>query len=140
MDEFVQAHRKIVLDTTLESLKKNGFEAVAFASREEAAKFIIDLAADCKSVGIAGTHTVRALGVIPEFEQSGKTVYDHWKLKLGTPEEVQCRKDQSTRGHVSLFRERADHDRADSKQGRLRESYQCHDIRPWQGRARCGKK
>jgi len=95
MDEFVQAHRKIVLDTTLESLKKNGFEAVALGSREEAAKFIIDLAADCKSVGIAGTHTVRALGVIPEFEQSGKTVYDHWKLKLGTPEEVQCRKDQS---------------------------------------------
>jgi len=95
MDEFVQAHRKIILETTLEALKKNGFEALAFTSKEEAAKHIMDLAADCQTVGVAGTHTVRALGVIPKLEQLGKTVYDHWKLKLGTPEELQCRKDQS---------------------------------------------
>ncbi|MBI4965391.1 MAG: lactate utilization protein [Desulfomonile tiedjei] len=95
MDEFVRAHRKIILDTTLEALKKNGFEALVFPSKEEAAKYILELAEDCQSVGVAGTHTVRALGVIPKLEQSGKTMYDHWKFKLGTPEELQCRKDQS---------------------------------------------
>lgn len=95
MDEFVQAHQKIVVDTTLEALKKNGFEALAFSSREEAGKYIMDLATDCQTVGVAGTHTVRMLGVLPKLEQAGKTIYDQWKLKLGTPEEVQCRKDQS---------------------------------------------
>ena len=57
-------------------------------------------AADCNSVGIAGTHTVRALGVGPMLEKAGKTMFDHWKLKFGAPEELQCRKDQM---RVDLF-------------------------------------
>ena len=94
MDEFVKAHNKIIFETTIESLKKNGFGAEFFATREEAVNFIMNQAADCNSVGIAGTHTVRALGVVPMLEKAGKTMFDHWKLKFGTPEELQCRKDQ----------------------------------------------
>ncbi len=94
MDEFVKAHWKIMIDTTLESLEKHGFGARFAPTREEAAQFIMAAAADCKTVGIAGTHTVRALGVLPMLEQAGKTVYDQWKLKVGTPEELQCRKEQ----------------------------------------------
>ncbi|MFH0822524.1 MAG: lactate utilization protein [Pseudomonadota bacterium] len=96
MDRFVQDHTGIMVDTTIEALKKHGFGAVSCRSREEAAATIMDMAADCTSVGIAGTHTVRALGVIPMLEKAGKTIYDHWALKLGTPEELQCRKDQMT--------------------------------------------
>ena len=94
MDEFVKAHNKIIFETTIQSLKKNGFGAEFFATREEAANFIMNQAADCNSVGIAGTHTIRALGVVPLLEKAGKTLFDHWKLKIGTPEELQCRKDQ----------------------------------------------
>ena len=94
MDEFVKAHNRIIFETTMESLKKHGFGAQFFSTREEAANFIMNQAADCKSVGIAGTHTVRALGVVPMLEKAGKTMFDHWKLKIGTPEELQCRKDQ----------------------------------------------
>ena len=96
MDEFVRAHQKIVIDTTLESLTKHGFEARFCASREEAVTAIMALAADCATVGVAGTHTVRALGVVPMLTGAGKTVYDHWQLKIGTPEELQCRKQQMT--------------------------------------------
>jgi hypothetical protein len=95
MDEFVAAHGKIIFETTLEALKKHGFEAQFFASRDEAAKFIVDAAADCATIGIAGTHTVRALGVLPLLEARGKKIFDHWKFQIGTPEELQCRKDQS---------------------------------------------
>jgi hypothetical protein len=56
----------------------------------------MEIAADCKSVGIAGTHTVRALGVVPMFQDAGKTLYDHWQHRIGTPEELQCRRDQMT--------------------------------------------
>jgi hypothetical protein len=94
MDEFVRAHRKILVDTTLESLKKHGFDAHFFSTRDEAAKFIMETAADCKTVGIAGTHTVRALGIVPMLENTGKSLFDHWQFKVGTPEELQCRKNQ----------------------------------------------
>lgn len=94
MDAFVQAHRNIIIDTTLDSLKKHGFEARFFPSREEAAAYIMEIALDCNTVGIAGTHTARALGVVPMLEKAGKKVFDHWKLKPGTPEELECRKSQ----------------------------------------------
>jgi hypothetical protein len=96
MDEFVQAHRKIIVDTTLESLKKHGFGAEFFSSREAACQFIIDLASDCETVGIAGTHTVRALDILPLLEKAGKTIYDHWQYNFGTPEEIACRKNAMT--------------------------------------------
>jgi hypothetical protein len=94
MDEFVKAHWKLMIDTTLESLEKHGFGARFASNREEASQFIMEAAADCKTVGIAGTSTVRDLGVLPKLEAAGKTIYDHWKLKVGTPEELQCRKEQ----------------------------------------------
>jgi len=63
-------------------------------TREEAAQFIVETAKDCASVGIGGTDTARTLGVVPMLESAGKTVYDHWKLKAGTPEELDCRRKQ----------------------------------------------
>jgi hypothetical protein len=94
MDQFVKAHQKIIVDTTVESLKKHGFEARFCATRQEAVQAIMELAQDAKTVGIAGTHTVRALGVGPMLAESGKTLYDHWQHKVGTPEELQCRRNQ----------------------------------------------
>lgn len=93
MDEFVQNHRKIMIETTVESLKKHGFDAHFFQTGKEAADFIMSAASDCRTVGIAGTHSVRALGIVPMLEQAGKTLYDHWQL-MGTPEELPCRKNQ----------------------------------------------
>lgn len=100
MDDFVTAHNKIIVDTTLESLTKHGFNAKFFPNRTEACQFIMEVAADCSTVGIAGTHTVRALGLIPLLEQAGKTVHDHWQLVPGTPEELSCRRRQMD---VDLF-------------------------------------
>ncbi len=94
MDEFVAGHGKIKIDKTLESLDKHGFNALFCASRQEAVDFIVQAAQTCTSIGIAGTHTVRMLGVIPLLENAGKTVYDHWKLKIGTPEELESRRNQ----------------------------------------------
>ncbi len=94
MDAFLETHRKMMVGTTLEALQKHGFEAQAFASQQEAADFIVQMAADCATVGIAGTHTVRGLGVVAALTEAGKTVYDHWQLTPGSPEEIACRKNQ----------------------------------------------
>jgi hypothetical protein len=94
MDEFLQAHWQIVIDTTINSLKEHGFEAAFFPSREEATRHIMEFAADCETVGIGGTHTARALGIVPMLESAGKIIYDHWNFTPGTPEELECRKKQ----------------------------------------------
>jgi hypothetical protein len=100
MDEFVKNHQKIIFETTLAALEKNGFKAILADTKEEATNKIMEIAKDCSSVGVAGTHTVRALEVLPKLEQAGKVMSDHWKFKPGTPEEVECRKNQ---GRVDLF-------------------------------------
>ncbi|MGB6064000.1 MAG: LUD domain-containing protein, partial [Desulfomonilaceae bacterium] len=94
MDKFVQDHRRIRVEATLESLKKHGFGAEFFTSREAACQFIMDEAKDCTTVGIGGTHTVRALGIVHLLEKAGKTLYDHWRFKLGTSEELECRRNE----------------------------------------------
>ncbi len=96
MDEFVEAHKRIVFETTLEALRKNGFGARFFPNRQEAVDFIMQTAEDCKTVGIAGTHTARELGIVQLLQLTGKTIFDHWQLTPGTVEELQCRKNQMT--------------------------------------------
>lgn len=94
MDEFIAGHGKIKIDKTVESLEKHGINARFCASRQEAVDFIMQAAQTCSTIGIAGTHTVRMLGVAPLLEKAGKTVYDHWKLQIGTPEELDFRRKQ----------------------------------------------
>jgi hypothetical protein len=93
MDEFVKAHWKIGVDTTLKSLEKHGFEAHYFDTKRESADFIVKQAENCQSIGIGGTHTVRMLDVLPKLEEAGKKINDHWPL-MGSPGELDCRKQQ----------------------------------------------
>ena len=96
MDEFARNHLQIGIETTMSSLKKHGFGAEFFETKDEAAKFIVQQAEGCETVGIAGTLSARALGIVPMLEEAGKKLYDHWQLKPGTPEELACRKSQLT--------------------------------------------
>lgn len=96
MDEFIQRHHRIHVDEAVKSLQAHGFEARFFETRDDAVRFIMDQAETCRTVGVGGSKTVRALGVLELLENAGKTVYDNWKLKAGTSEELQCRKAQMT--------------------------------------------
>ena len=100
MDEFVKKHQNIIFQLTITSLEKNGFKAVLVDSREQAADLIMEIAKDCSSVGVAGTHTVRSLGIFEKLEKDGKEMSDHWKFQPGTSEEIDCRRRQ---GQVDLF-------------------------------------
>ncbi len=86
----------IVMETTVKELRKHRFDAHMFTDRDALLRFVLDNASDIETVGVAGTHTVRELGIISMLENAGKTVFDHWKFKAGDPEELACRKKQLT--------------------------------------------
>ncbi len=87
---------KIVIETAVKELRKHNFDAHFFATTDALLSFIKENAADMETVGVAGTHTVRNLGVINMLEAEGKTIFDHWRYKPGDPEELACRKKQLT--------------------------------------------
>ena len=87
---------KIVIETAVKELRKHNFDAHFFATTDSLLSFIKENAADMETVGVAGTHTVRNLGVINMLEAEGKTIFDHWRYKPGDPEELACRKKQLT--------------------------------------------
>jgi len=96
MDEFIQRHHRIHVDEAVKSLQNHGFEARFFETGDEAVHFIMDQAKTSQTVGVGGSKTIRELGVLEMLGNAGKTVYDNWKLKAGTPEELQCRRAQMT--------------------------------------------
>lgn len=96
MDEFLQAHKRLHIEEAVHALQKHGFEAQFFQTREEAVRFMANEAENCQTIGVGGSKTVRALGILELLEAAGKTVYNNWKIQPGTPEELQCRKLQMT--------------------------------------------
>jgi hypothetical protein len=62
----------------IENLKKHGFHAAYYGSREAARDAILDMAADYDTFGFGGSETTRSLGLVDALAEQGKTVYDHW--------------------------------------------------------------
>ena len=82
------------IKTTLENLKKHGFNAMYVEDRQKARDAILTMAEGCKTVGIAGTSTVRDTGVVDALRERGLTVWDHWTGDAG--ESLRSRKLQPT--------------------------------------------
>jgi hypothetical protein len=96
LDSFQEQHLNIIIETAVQELRKHRFDAHAFSDRDALLKFIMDHATGAETVGVAGTHTVRALGIVSMMETAGKTIFDHWRFKPGDPEELACRRKQLT--------------------------------------------
>jgi L-lactate utilization protein LutB len=67
-------------ERTIKGLRSRGFQAEYFDSRQEASQWILDEAKDASFIGVGGSTTVRALGVLDALEEQGKTIFDHWKV------------------------------------------------------------
>lgn len=80
---------------TMERLRKNGFEAIYFDSRNEAVQEILNRIPLDAKVGLGGSVTVRELGLPEMLLSRGNTVYDHWVKGL-RPDELQ----QVRRSHL----------------------------------------
>lgn len=133
MDDFVQAHRKIWMDTTLESLKKHGFGAGFFASREAVCQYIMDIAKDCRTVGIGGTHTVRALGIVRLPRESGQNSLRPLAIEARDSRGVRMPPKSNESRPLPVFSERANYDWGDRQPRRRRQQNKLDDIRPAKG-------
>ncbi|MBO5642806.1 MAG: lactate utilization protein [Kiritimatiellae bacterium] len=66
-----------VLHVVAENLKKRGFDALVFNTKEEAAEHVLSEAANLSSVGWGGSESVKALGVRDKLISAGKEIRDH---------------------------------------------------------------
>lgn len=79
MNQANELNEKLKLDQTLRSLKRNGFKAFYFPTREKALSKIITLIPQKVIVGFGGSVTLREMGLPQILEVRGNQVADHWK-------------------------------------------------------------
>ncbi|MDA8139896.1 MAG: lactate utilization protein [Desulfobacteraceae bacterium] len=78
----------------LANLQKNGFDAHWVPDTEAARTLILNMTAQCNTIGFGGSETVRQLGVVEALTAKGKTIYDHWQANLSPQESLAIRKEQ----------------------------------------------
>ena len=75
MDEFLQQ--------VVDNMRKNEFEVVELHTAQEACDYLNEHIAAGKTVGVGGSVSVRATGILEKLQEKGCTVYSHW----GVPKE-----------------------------------------------------
>ena len=75
MDEFLQQ--------VVDNMRKNEFEVVELHTAQEACDYLNERIAAGKTVGVGGSVSVRATGILEKLQEKGCTVYSHW----GVPKE-----------------------------------------------------
>jgi len=84
-----------VIEKTMNALKKHMFNPVYVKDKEEAKQKVLEMVPKGATVGIPGSSSVRATGVVEELEKDHE-LFDHWKEGLSMPEQMQARKKQLT--------------------------------------------
>lgn len=72
---------RLIVDRTLEALRRNGFEAFYVPDREEAASWILELVPGDALVGLGGSVTLREMGIPEILKETGHRVADHWEAR-----------------------------------------------------------
>ncbi len=96
MKQFIQWHHDVFGEKVVKALEKNNFNAYYVAGRNEAIEKALSLIPAGTSIGVAGSWTLKELGLPEKLAGLGHEVYDHNKPGL-TPEESMAlrRKEQS---------------------------------------------
>lgn len=67
-----------LLERAVNGMRKNGFEVVELKTAREARDYLLEHIGAGESVGLGGSVSVRDIGVLPELESKGCTVYQPW--------------------------------------------------------------
>lgn len=70
MDEFLQQ--------VVDNMRKNEFEVVELRTAQEACDYLNEHIDAGKTVGVGGSVSVRATGILEKLQEKGCTVYSHW--------------------------------------------------------------
>jgi len=81
---------------TIEKLEAHDFKAIYVKNGKEVREEILKHVSPKHRVGVGGSVTIRELGILPQLESRGHTIYDHWKPGLSKEEVLETRKAQMT--------------------------------------------
>jgi len=79
---------------TIEALNRHGFEASYVADRVECRRLLLALIPPTASVGVPGSASVRATGIVAALREREQPVYDHWVEGLSREESLEIRRKQ----------------------------------------------
>lgn len=89
------------LPVIAEYLKKRGFDAILVTTKEEAKNEILKIITPQESVGVGGSLTIRATGIIDALIARGNNVIQHWMP--GAPQEdIRKNRREQTRAQAYL--------------------------------------
>lgn len=88
-----------LLRQVVDNMRRNGFEVVELHTAAEAGEYLERHIDASQSVGVGGSVSVRATGVLDALRQKGCAVYSHWDVP---PEQVQETRRQANAADVYL--------------------------------------
>lgn len=84
------------IEKTIAALKKHSFKAEYAENKEQCREMILKMIPASAAVGVPGSASVRATGVVEELKNRGNQIYDHWDPELGPADGFKVRKQQLT--------------------------------------------
>jgi hypothetical protein len=75
-------YQRSMISRVIKALEKRNFSAYYCTDRAAACKKIVQKIPQSATVGIAGSVTIRELGIIEKLEERGNTVFHHWEKGL----------------------------------------------------------
>ncbi len=92
LKEFYAKRSKVAVN----ALKANNFNALFYATKEEAVSKAISFIPKNATVGIGGSISIREIGLLEIINKQGNTVFSHWEKDLTTEEKLNNRKKSLT--------------------------------------------
>ena len=92
MKQFIQWHNDTFGEKVVKALEKNNFQAYYVATRAAAIEKVNSLIPAGATVGVAGSWTLKELGIPEQLEKDGHEVYDHNKPGLTMEESMSLRR------------------------------------------------
>ncbi|NLP44121.1 MAG: lactate utilization protein [Peptococcaceae bacterium] len=84
-------HNSTIGEKVVKALQKNRFEAMYFATGQEAVDYILKQIPEGAKVGVGGSSTLREIGLVGLLRQKGFLLYDHNQPDLSAEEKKECR-------------------------------------------------
>ena len=89
-------HNELIAQRTVETLKRNGFEALYFNSKEEASDYILNFVKAGDKVGFGGSMTIKAMEMQNKIKEKGAVILDHGDPNLNVDEKLEVMRAQLT--------------------------------------------
>jgi len=93
MDENKFWYYKTLALKTVENLKRNGMEAFFLDKSEQAKKLVLSMIPEGASVGMAGSMTLKEMGIVDELMRGEWKVYNQYLPQLTKEESLRNRKE-----------------------------------------------